>query len=96
MSFRLRLLGSLLVAFLFAGCAGPLKIGPDGLRVEARAPDGLVEAFSVDGGAGFSLCVQWHPEWQVMANDFSRSIFAAFGDAARERALARGAGVHHG
>ena len=33
------------------------------LRVEARAPDGLVEAFSVESAPGFNLCVQWHPEW---------------------------------
>jgi putative glutamine amidotransferase len=30
--------------------------------------------------------VQWHPEWQVMANPFSRALFAAFGQAAAERA----------
>jgi putative glutamine amidotransferase len=30
--------------------------------------------------------VQWHPEWQVMSNPFSRALFAAFGAAARERA----------
>jgi putative glutamine amidotransferase len=35
--------------------------------------------------------VQWHPEWQVMSNDFSRAVFAAFGDAARQRANRRAA-----
>jgi len=57
-----------------------------GLRIEARAPDGLVEAFSVDDAPAFALAVQWHPEWQVMGNDFSRALFAAFGEAARGRA----------
>jgi putative glutamine amidotransferase len=66
------------------------------LSIEARAPDGVVEAFRVREAPGFAVAVQWHPEWQVMANDFSRALFAAFGDAARKRALARGAGVHHG
>ncbi len=57
-----------------------------GLVVEARAPDGLVEAFRVADAPAFALAVQWHPEWQVMSNDFSRALFAAFGDAARGRA----------
>jgi putative glutamine amidotransferase len=57
-----------------------------GLEVEARAPDGLVEAFSVRSSPGFTLAVQWHPEWQVMKNSFSRALFAAFGQAARAHA----------
>lgn len=61
----------------------------DRLIVEARASDGLIEAFRVGSAPSFALAVQWHPEWQVMRNDFSRAIFSAFGDAARERALAR-------
>jgi putative glutamine amidotransferase len=58
-----------------------------GLDVEARAPDGLIEAFRVNSARSFALAVQWHPEWQVMSNNFSRAMFAAFGAAARERAL---------
>lgn len=54
-----------------------------GLRVEARAPDGLVEAFSVDGAHGFNLCVQWHPEWQAAKNPVSMQMLQAFGDAVR-------------
>jgi putative glutamine amidotransferase len=30
--------------------------------------------------------VQWHPEWRVLDNDFSRALFADFGAAARARA----------
>ncbi len=52
-----------------------------GLVVEAKAPDGLVEAFSQAGAAGFNLCVQWHPEWKAAENPVSRRLFAAFGDA---------------
>lgn len=59
------------------------------LVVEARASDGLIEAFRVRDAQQFALAVQWHPEWQVMTNDFSHAIFSAFGDAAREHALAR-------
>ena len=54
-----------------------------GLRVEARAPDGLVEAFAMPGAAGFNLCLQWHPEWQAAENPVSREIFGAFGVAVR-------------
>ncbi len=52
-----------------------------GLKVEARAPDGVVEAFSVQGAAGFNLCVQWHPEWQATDNPISMRLFEAFGQA---------------
>jgi putative glutamine amidotransferase len=53
----------------------------DGLRVEARAPDGLVEAFSIEHARGFNLCVQWHPEWQAADNPVSVRLFQAFGAA---------------
>jgi putative glutamine amidotransferase len=55
----------------------------DGLHVEARAPDGLVEAFSVPQAAGFNLCVQWHPEWQAAGNAVSVQLAQAFGEACR-------------
>jgi len=60
------------------------RLGP-ALAVEARAPDGVIEAFRVRAAASFALAVQWHPEWQVMTNPFSRALFAAFGKAAAER-----------
>lgn len=55
----------------------------DGLRVEARAPDGLVEAFTLPDAAGFNLCVQWHPEWRAAANPVSMQLLDAFGTAVR-------------
>lgn len=67
---------------------GIARLGPS-LAVEARAPDGLVEAFHVTGAARFAIAVQWHPEWQVMSNPFSRALFAAFGSASRERARSK-------
>jgi putative glutamine amidotransferase len=57
------------------------------LQVEARAGDGLVEAFAVKDAPGFTLGVQWHPEWQVMQNPVSRDIYRAFGDACRSYRL---------
>ena len=57
-----------------------------GLRVEALAPDGLIEAFSVVAAKSFALGVQWHPEWQVRSNPNYLAIFQAFGEACRKRA----------
>ncbi|HYL03026.1 MAG TPA: gamma-glutamyl-gamma-aminobutyrate hydrolase family protein [Steroidobacteraceae bacterium] len=59
------------------------------LAVEARAPDGVIEAFRVRDARSFALAVQWHPEWRVMSNPFSRALFAAFGDASRKRGEAK-------
>ena len=57
-----------------------------GLRVEGLAPDGLIEAFSVEGAKSFALGVQFHPEWRVTEHPAYLAIFRAFGDACRERA----------
>ncbi len=57
-----------------------------GLEIEGRAPDGVVEALRVAQAPGFAVAVQWHPEWQVLKDDFSKALFAAFGDAARAHA----------
>ena len=64
---------------------GVERLAP-GLRVEALAPDGLIESFSVEGAASFALGVQWHPEWQVGSNPNYLAIFQAFGEACRKRA----------
>ncbi len=56
-----------------------------GLEIEARADDGVIEAFRVRNAPVFALGVQWHPEWQFQSNPFSRALFAAFGQAARAR-----------
>jgi putative glutamine amidotransferase len=60
-----------------------------GLVVEARATDGLIEAFRVAAAPRFALAVQWHPEWKAVDNPLSRALFAAFGAACRTRARAR-------
>jgi putative glutamine amidotransferase len=61
----------------------------DGLVVEARAPDGLIEAIRVADDNRFALAVQWHPEWQVRDNPFYSAIFERFGAACRARAAQR-------
>ncbi|MFK0573161.1 gamma-glutamyl-gamma-aminobutyrate hydrolase family protein [Endozoicomonas sp.] len=57
----------------------------DGLRVEARAPDDLIEAISVQDSKNFALAIQWHPEYKVTENHFSMTIYQAFSEACRSR-----------
>lgn len=59
------------------------------LRVEAEAPDGAIEAVSMDEAPGFLLGVQWHPEWKQAENQVSRAIFEGFGEALRLRVRQR-------
>jgi putative glutamine amidotransferase len=61
------------------------KLAP-GLEVEALASDGTVEAVRVAGARGFAIGVQWHPEYDYAADEVSRAIFAAFGEAVRAHA----------
>jgi putative glutamine amidotransferase len=56
-----------------------------GLRALGHAPDGLVEAFEVEGARAFAYAVQWHPEWKASENPFYAAIFQAFGEACRAR-----------
>lgn len=51
----------------------------DGLTVEATAPDGLIEAVRVADAPGWTLGVQWHPEYWVRTDEVSRKLFEAFG-----------------
>jgi putative glutamine amidotransferase len=77
-----RLLGSDRIAVNSLHGQGVKRLAPR-LKVEARAPDGLVEAFSVPDAEGFALAVQWHPEWHAAENPVSMRLLNAFGDAAR-------------
>jgi putative glutamine amidotransferase len=58
------------------------------LRVEAVAPDGLIEAVVLPE-ARFVVGVQWHPEDMAKENAFSRALFDAFAAACR----ATGSGI---
>jgi putative glutamine amidotransferase len=51
--------------------------------VDGCAPDGTPEAIYVKDAPGFTLSVQWHPEWNAEQDPVSRALFTAFGDAAR-------------
>ena len=65
-----------------------------GLVVEARAPDGTIEAVALPTASGWLLGVQWHPEWAFATNPHSVAIFTAFGDACRSRRDGRDAFRH--
>lgn len=54
----------------------------DRIVIEGRAPDGTPEAIHVKGATGFTMSVQWHPEWQAGIDPVSRPLFQAFGAAA--------------
>jgi putative glutamine amidotransferase len=58
--------------------------------VDGWAPDGTPEAIYIKDAPGFTLSVQWHPEWQAGADPVSRPLFRAFGEAASAWAM-RGA-----
>jgi putative glutamine amidotransferase len=55
----------------------------DGLSVEARAPDGLVEAYSARPNGAPLLAVQWHPEWGTENDPDSQTYFHLLGKALR-------------
>jgi len=62
-----------------------------GLVTEAVSPDHIIEAVHIAAHPGFSLGMQWHPEWKVMDNPISLRIFRAFGEACVAHRRARGA-----
>ena len=49
--------------------------------VDGLAPDGTPEAIYVKDAPGFTLSVQWHPEWNAANDPVSRPLFQAFGAA---------------
>ncbi|MGR3803628.1 gamma-glutamyl-gamma-aminobutyrate hydrolase family protein [Marinibacterium profundimaris] len=57
--------------------------------IDGHAPDGTPEAIYVEGAPGFTLSVQWHPEWNADNDPVSRPLFEAFGDAVRDWAAGR-------
>jgi putative glutamine amidotransferase len=57
----------------------------DGLRISARcAEDGIVEAIEGTQPGHFVLAVQWHPERSYPDDTYSRALFHAFVEAARQ------------
>ena len=57
--------------------------------LDGHAPDGTPEAIYVNDAPGFTLSVQWHPEYMAEADPVSRPLFEAFGAACRAWASGR-------
>ena len=55
----------------------------EGLTIEARAPDGLIEAYSARPNGAPLLAVQWHPEWGTENDPDSQTYFHLLGKALR-------------
>jgi len=53
----------------------------DRIVIDGYAPDGTPEAIYVKDAIGFTLSVQWHPEWQAGIDPVSKRLFEAFGEA---------------
>jgi putative glutamine amidotransferase len=86
---------------VFHGLMGSVKVRTNTLHgqgiknagarivIDGYADDGTPEAIYVQGATGFTLAVQWHPEWNADADPVSHALFSGFGDAVRDWA-ARG------
>jgi putative glutamine amidotransferase len=61
------------------------KLAP-GLEIEAKAPDGLIEAYSARPNGAPVVAVQWHPEWDAATNPDSAAFFQLLGRAMRGEA----------
>lgn len=57
--------------------------------IDGYAPDGTPEAIYIKDAAGFTMAVQWHPEWNAANDPVSRPLFEAFGQAVRAFASLR-------
>ncbi|GAA6207248.1 gamma-glutamyl-gamma-aminobutyrate hydrolase family protein [Cognatishimia sp. WU-CL00825] len=60
-----------------------IKRPGDRIVIDGTAPDGTPEATYIKDAPGFTLSVQWHPEWNAQHDPVSRPLFEAFGDAVR-------------
>jgi len=53
------------------------------VMIDGRADDGTPEAIYIKDAPGFTLAVQWHPEWNAAKDPVSRPLFEQFGAAVR-------------
>ena len=66
-----------------------IKRAGERIVIDGQASDGTPEAIYVKDAPGFTLSVQWHPEYNAANDPVSRKLFTAFGDAARAWAGAK-------
>ncbi len=60
-----------------------IKVAGPRVVVDGQAPDGTIEAIYIKDAPGFTMSVQWHPEYNAARDPASRPLFEAFGEAAR-------------
>ena len=60
-----------------------IKVAGPRVVIDGHAPDGTPEAIYIADAPGFTLSVQWHPEYRAADDPVSRPLFAAFGEATR-------------
>lgn len=58
-----------------------------GLRIAARAPDGVIEAVEWTGDSNWVIGVQWHPERMAATDALAQSLFRSLVSAAAARKL---------
>ena len=52
--------------------------------IDGYAQDGTPEALYIADAPGFTLSVQWHPEYCASQDPVSKPLFEAFGKATRD------------
>jgi len=87
--------GGALAALTAPAATGPVRVNsqhsqvvadlPGTVRVEAEAPDGVVEAISVDWPHRFVLGFQWHFERRPEDTPLNAGILTEFADRCRTR-----------
>ena len=60
-----------------------IKVAGPRVIIDGFAEDGTPEAIYIKDAPGFTLAVQWHPEWDAKNDPVSRPLFERFGAAAR-------------
>ena len=58
-----------------------IKVPGPRVVIDGYAPDGTPEAIYIKDAPGFTMSVQWHPEWNAGNDPVSRPLFEAFGAA---------------
>lgn len=58
-----------------------IKVPGPRVVIDGYAPDSTPEAIYIKDAPGFTMSVQWHPEWNAAHDPVSKPLFAAFGAA---------------
>ncbi|MFD0980758.1 gamma-glutamyl-gamma-aminobutyrate hydrolase family protein [Tropicimonas aquimaris] len=66
-----------------------VKVPGKRIVIDGTAADGTAEALYVEGAPGFTMSVQWHPEYRASRDPVSRPLFEAFGKAVADWAAGR-------